>query len=193
MAPEEALTGVVVITNGDREEELEIPSIGVGASVNTTPSTTAGVGSNAPAPPSKSYLRRLGDYLNRRRIRTVSDQERQDQGADEEEEEEELADQRQEILEQKSGQEGDLSNVIYRDSEVMKMQQQHQKLKKTQGLFVICDEENNKVKQSSSSSSVITSSDISDVELDGIVNQKQDPRTSHNGYLLPRVFLSKEG
>lgn len=153
---EEALAGVIVITE-------EIPSTASSSSV--TPAT---INTSTPGAPSKSYLRRLGDYLNRRRIRTASDSEDVDGGG---------------VVEQEDVDAEELSNVIYRDSK------DQVKMVHKQGNYVICDEKKK--------TSHEDSSDISDVDEreDGIVHQKtsQDLSKAPNGYLLPRVFLSKEG
>ena len=149
-ATEETLAGVVVITE-------EIPT--------ATPTQLAGAGAN------KSYLRRLGDYLNRRRaVRTNSGAAAAAEDAPAE----------------------DLPNVIYSDSADEEDEdgcdvdaQEGQKVMK-QGNFVIKEP-----KASFSLSS--TASDISDLDLEGIVRQKKEMAETPNGYLLPRVFLNKDG
>lgn len=142
-------------------------------------------------PPSKSYLRRLGDYLNRRRLRSESQEE---------------VDQQQQKEDEKDG---ELSNVIFSDSqETEKKKPGLARRKGTHGHFVMAT---NKNLQDSTS-------DISEVEIHEIVNVAEDedleddeeeeeeeedegidnvmgakaPKAS-NGYLLPRVFLNKEG
>lgn len=159
---EEALAGVIVITE-------EIPNTASSSSV--TPAT---INTSTPGAPSKSYLRRLGDYLNMRRIRTASDSEDVDGGG-------------VVGIEQEDGDAEELSNVIYRDSK------DQVKMVHKQGNYVICDDQKKKKKKTSHEDS----SDISDVDEreDGTVHQKtsQDLSKAPNGYLLPRVFLSKEG
>lgn len=147
-ATEETLAGVVVITE-------EIPT--------ATPTQLAVAGAN------KSYLRRLGDYLNRRRaVRTNSGTAAAEAPAE------------------------DLPNVIYSDSadeeeeEVDNVDAQEGQKVMKQGNFVIKEP-----KASFSLSS--TASDISDLDLEGIVRQKKEMAETPNGYLLPRVFLNKDG
>lgn len=114
--------------------------------------------------PSKSYLRRLGDYLQRRRLRSES----------------------------QDGQE-ELSNVIYSDSgadHVLAAAEKKKAKNNKHGHFVMRD----------------STSDISDVDVDviGIEIDEDEDEDDHNlmdakapkaanGYLLPRVFLNKEG
>lgn len=157
---EEALAGVVVIVGGDEEEEEE---------------TLATINTVTPGVPSKSYLRRLGDYLNRRRIRTASgsaDADGVEPGADEE---------------QQPGE--DLSNVIYRDSVVVEDKVVKMMHKQQQGNYVISDEQKGvKKKQLMQDSSDISDVDDQEASKGGLKAPK-----AHNGYLLPRVFLNKEG
>lgn len=159
-------------------EELAIPPSTI-VVANAAAAEVGDVGTAA----SKSYLRRLGEYLHRRRIRTASGGQ-----AVEEDPDTEMGDAEQQL----EGDIGDLPNVIYSDSVEDKVMQK-------QGNYVICDEP---AKKSSSTSSFVSSStsDISDVEVEGIVNnqKKKEERmkaleASSNGYLLPRVFLNKEG
>lgn len=164
MAEEEAMPQVVVIT----EEEIPTQS----------------------AASSKSYLRRLGDYLNRRRTRTISG---------EPELEEEGSSATVTVVEGASDvpvlvdDEDSLSNVIiYRDkSAVVDKQKKNNnnkdqtqqlvmsnQIKQKQGLFVISDK-------------LSLSSDSSYIEMEGLAVVEKKATTT--GYLLPRVSLNKEG
>lgn len=162
---EEALAGVVVIVGGDAEEEEREETL---ATINTV----------TPGAPSKSYLRRLGDYLNRRRIRTASgsaDADGVEPGADEEQHQ------------QLPGE--DLSNVIYRDSVVVEDKVVKMMHKQQQGNYVISDEQ----KVVNKKQLMQDSSDISDVDDQEASKGGLKAPKAHNGYLLPRVFLNKEG
>lgn len=149
-------------------------------SVNSITTTTT---ATSPAT-SKSYLRRLGDYLNKRRLKSAVSAEDYPE--------------KQLHLQRKDAEE--LSNVIFGDNVVVDKVMEKKKPK--QGNFVIRADDGLATTTVSSASTIQDlTSDISDVEMDvrvGVEDERIDgigakaPKAS-SGYLLPRVFLNKEG
>lgn len=166
-------TTIVVIS----EEEAPQPPI-VGSPPDGYGGAAVGGSGTVLAASSKSYLQRLGDYLNRRRLRTNSGGE-------------------QEVQPKQQQDNGSLSNVIYSSDRSDK-----DKVMPTRGNFVIRGEES-KGKIVSSTPTVQDPSDMSDVEIeeeevcvdqeDKVIGTSRKVATTTNGYLLPRVFLNKEG
>lgn len=146
--------------------------------VNSAITTTTTAAATSPAT-SKSYLRRLGDYLNRRRLKSFSAEDPPEE-------------QQHQHQKRKEGEE--LSNVIFGDNVVVDKVLEK---KSKQGNFVIRADDG-PITSSSSTTQDLTS-DISDVEMDVRVGVDAEegigakaPKAS-SGYLLPRVFLNKEG